>query len=175
MIMMKRLMMILMILMIRAITSQKESCLSEFLPLAEMLKYLEMKEEDYSIFMIELFVFSLYFWSWYWTYLSSTFDPLGSFSRTATLFSNDWGSFGGAGGQWHRVKDQHKGQKERLLLDWLTRYKVDNSIQPVSFSRGKKFGIWYVSMTSELVDKYWGLDQSWDSIEGASYFYAQLD
>ena len=42
MIMMKRLMMILMILMIRAITSQKESCLSEFLPLAEMLTNLEM-------------------------------------------------------------------------------------------------------------------------------------
>ena len=61
MVMIKRLMMILMILMIRAITSQKESCLSEFLPLAEMLTYLEMKEEDYSIFMIELFVFSLYF------------------------------------------------------------------------------------------------------------------
>ena len=33
--------------------------------------------------MFELFFFSLYFWSRYWTYLSSTFDPLGSFSRTA--------------------------------------------------------------------------------------------
>ena len=33
-----------MILMIRAITSQKESCLSEFLPLADMLTNLEMQE-----------------------------------------------------------------------------------------------------------------------------------
>ena len=40
--MMKRLMMIMMKLMIKVITSQKESCLSEFLPLAEMLTNLEM-------------------------------------------------------------------------------------------------------------------------------------
>ena len=46
MIMMKRVMMILLILMIRAITSQKESCFSEFLPLAEMLTNLEMMGED---------------------------------------------------------------------------------------------------------------------------------
>ena len=101
---------------------------------------------------------------------------LGTFPQYwTTIVSYNRGSFRGVGGQWHRVKDQPKGQKERLLLDWLTRYKVDNSIQPMSFSRGKKFGIWYVSMTSELVDKYWGVDQSWDSIEGASYFYAQQD
>ena len=115
--------------------------------------------------------FALFTWSSF--LYGKVFGDLSQY-RT-TIVSYNWGSFGGAGGQWHRVKDQHKGQKERLLLDWLTRYKVDNSIQPMSFSRGKKFGIWYVSMTSELVDKYWGVDQSWDSIEGASYFYAQLD
>ena len=40
--MIKRLMVIMMILMFRAITSQKESCLSEFLPLAEMLTNLKI-------------------------------------------------------------------------------------------------------------------------------------
>ena len=36
--------------------------------------------------MIELLLSSLYFWSWYQVYLSSTFDPLGSFSRTDSYF-----------------------------------------------------------------------------------------
>ena len=41
--------------------------------------------------MINLFLSSLYFWIWYLSHLSSTFDPLGSFSRTAISIST--GSF----------------------------------------------------------------------------------
>ena len=41
-------------------------------------------QKHMSNFMIKLFFFSLYFWIWYWTYLSSTFNPNGSLSRTST-------------------------------------------------------------------------------------------
>ena len=41
-------------------------------------------QKHMSNFMIKLFFFSLYFWIWYWTYLSSTFNPNGSLIKNWT-------------------------------------------------------------------------------------------
>ena len=75
-------------------------------------------------FMIELFFFSLYFWSRYWTYLSSTFDPLGSFSRTAHVIRKQ---------QWKWSKNLHFHKKKSE--SWRGIFtKIKTSKSPVAFS-----------------------------------------
>ena len=77
--------------------------------------------------MIELFFFSLYFWSRYWTYLSSTFDPLGSFSRTAHVITKQHR-------KWSKNFCFHKkGESWRGIF--LTKTKTSKSSKyPVAFS-----------------------------------------